>query len=164
MGGWLRLAARAHQPEHLSGRPGRPGLVGRQDVHLAGEILAEAEHIGADAACRTGRNSQLLHMPEALLARLRDEDRPVGLLELPAPIAEDVVTAELGQGSAAVDVAADDGRAEAAGLVVVCVLDDGVDERVARARMWRADGVGALARRGGLLPGFPGGRRAGPPF
>jgi hypothetical protein len=39
-----RSPAWSREPVHLSGGPGRAGLVGREDVHLAGRILAEAEN------------------------------------------------------------------------------------------------------------------------
>ena len=63
------LAARAHEPVHLPGRARRPGLVRREEVHLAREILPEAEHVVADAAGRARGDPEMLHVPEALLAR-----------------------------------------------------------------------------------------------
>src|SRR5262245_23947212 len=142
-------AARADEPVHASGGTGRTRLVGRGDVHLPGEVLTEAEDVVTQPATRTRGDLQLLHLPQALLARLGHEQRSVGLLLLAAVVAEDVVPGEPPQVVPAVDVAAHDHMAEAAAqrVVRVLVLDHRVDQRIAGTWMAGADAVGAVLGR-----------------
>src|SRR5687767_7346847 len=52
--------ARADESVHASRCARRASLVGREHVHLAGEVLAEAEDVVTEAARRAGGDLQLL--------------------------------------------------------------------------------------------------------
>src|SRR5690625_475887 len=100
--GLIALAA-AHQPVDLAGVTGRASHLGGQQVELAVAILCESEH-------------ELLELlvdhevPLALfgVGRTGDEYLAAGCRERLAPVAEHVVTLQLGHRLTAIDVATRD--------------------------------------------------------
>src|SRR5919106_4788178 len=58
------LAAGSHELEDLPGGSCGTGVLGHQDVDLAREVLAEAQHVVVDPSGGAVRHPQLLHQPQ----------------------------------------------------------------------------------------------------
>jgi hypothetical protein len=143
----LAPTAWPHKLEHLACAPGGSRTLRNTHVNLASRILTETQHVVLDPTARLGGDPELLHQPQAPLSGRGYEQRPVGLFEFPAPVPEDVPPGQLRQRATSIHEPTDDDRPQPSRLVMVRVLDDGVNELIACPRMPFADNVRALGWR-----------------